>query len=345
MRRIFLAVSIILWTFSLATYADVPKSRDLEFDYAVEVKGIPKSAADVNVWIPYLPQTDYQIVTDVSVEPQGAEVTSDKIYHNKILHFSLQSPADSFEIKVRYKVKRFEYSKKPEDSFTKISHPDDPEDLTKYLQSNRLVTVSPQIKTIAAAVTKGKKTTLEKARAIYDFVFENVSYDKSIPGWGNGDTERVCLIKAGNCTDFHSLFISLARASGIPAKFVIGVPVARDKTEGEIKGYHCWAEFYDTRLGWVPVDISEAWKDKAKRDYYFGTISDDRLELTQGRDIVLEPPQKGEPLNYFVYPYVEIDGTPYTNVEFSFKFKEQSQEGGGTVQQALSYNSLNKHHL
>jgi hypothetical protein len=29
-----------------------------------------------------------------------------------------------------------------------------------------------------------------------------------------------------------------------------------------------------------------------------------------GRDIRQDPPQQGEPLNYFIYPYAEVDGKP-----------------------------------
>ena len=34
------------------------------------------------------------------------------------------------------------------------------------------------------------------------------------------------------------------------------------------------------------------------------------MRLSTGRDIVLEPKQAGEPLNFFYGPYVEIDGKP-----------------------------------
>jgi transglutaminase-like putative cysteine protease len=206
------------------------------------------------------------------------------------------------------------------------------------------VTLSPRIQQIARQITEGKESTFEKAHAIYDYVFENVSYDKTLPGWGQGDTERVCLVKAGNCTDFHSLFISLARASGIPAKFVMGTSLPKQK-QGEIGGYHCWAEFYDEQRGWIPLDISEAWKDKAKRDYYFGTVGEDRLEFTNGRDIILEPPQKGEPLNYFVYPYAEADGVPHKNISVIFKFKEQPEKGGGMVSSRPDVSSLQNTNL
>ena len=52
---------------------------------------------------------------------------------------------------------------------------------------------------------------------------------------------------------------SMARVSGIPAKFVVGFPLSK-LSEGPVLGYHCWAEFYDEQIGWVPVDISEAWR-------------------------------------------------------------------------------------
>ena len=32
------------------------------------------------------------------------------------------------------------------------------------------------------------------------------------------------------------------------------------------------------------------------------------MQFSTGRDITLSPKQDGAPLNYFVYPYVEVDG-------------------------------------
>jgi hypothetical protein len=76
----------------------------------------------------------------------------------------------------------------------------------------------------------------------------------------------------------------------------------------------------------VPVDISEAWKDKSKRQYYFGTLSEDRIEFSEGRDIVLEPSTNGGPLNYFLYPYVEVDGKNFENQDVSFRFKDTTSK-------------------
>ena len=84
---------------------------------------------------------------------------------------------------------------------------------------------------------------LSVARALYDLVDDHVRYDKSKPGYGNGDVLWVCDSRFGNCTDFHSLFISLARARGLPARFEIGFPLPPARGQGPIGGYHCWAFF------------------------------------------------------------------------------------------------------
>jgi transglutaminase-like putative cysteine protease len=106
--------------------------------------------------------------------------------------------------------------------------------------------------------------------------------------------------------------MSLTRTEKIPSRFTMGLPLPSDKKEGEIAGYHCWAEFFVDGRGWIPVDISEASKAAAKSpemvDYYFGGLTPDRIELSHGRDVSLTPRQAGGPLNFFIYPYCEVDG-------------------------------------
>jgi len=319
--RKFIFFVIGLLFFSGLAYSNVPRERNLEFDYEVVLKDIPRDAAQLKVWIPLLPENDYQIIEAMTIHPsESAVISQDKTYQNKILHYTFEPPFDkNYKINVKYKIRRLEYSNKSGEGDNGFKKADIDEDVRIFLKANQLVTLSPKVKKVAGEITEGKKSTIEKARAIYDYVMNNVSYDKTIAGWGNGDTERVCNIKAGNCTDFHSLFISLSRASGIPAKFIIGVPF--EESEGETAKYHCWAEFYDEQLGWIPVDISEAWKDKSKYEYHFGALDENRLEFTQGRDIMLEPNHEGEPLNYFVYPYAEVDGEIFKGIGVLFRYQ------------------------
>ena len=164
------------------------------------------------------------------------------------------------------------------------------------------------------------------ARAIYDWVVDNVEYKKVGSGWGNGDTYWACSERYGNCTDFHALFISLARSEGIPARFEIGFPVPLDRPAGTIGGYHCWVQFYLPDQGWVPIDASEAAKHPEQRELLFGTHPADRIHFTTGRDLVFTPGSAAMPLNYFIYPYVEVGGKPWrVDLETSFSYREVSQ--------------------
>ena len=112
------------------------------------------------------------------------------------------------------------------------------------------------------------------------------------------------------------------RAEKIPARFEIGFPLPASAHQGDIPGYHCWAEFYLNGVGWAPVDISEAWQDPKRHDYLFGSLDPDRVRFSMGRDLTLSPPQSGPPVNFFVYPYAELNGKPYDQFEKKFTFRD-----------------------
>ena len=160
------------------------------------------------------------------------------------------------------------------------------------------------------------------AKLLYDVVNSHMTYSKKGSGWGQGDAVWACESKYGNCTDFHSLFISLARSQKMPAKFECGFPIAEKRGEGVVGGYHCWAWFRVDAKGWVPVDISEANKAPAKKDYFFGNIDENRFAVTTGRDVELTPKQDGPPLNFFIFPYVEIDGKEHGKQERAFSYRD-----------------------
>ena len=130
----------------------------------------------------------------------------------------------------------------------------------------------------------------------------------------------------GNCTDFHTLFIALARASGIPARWNMGFPLAYGDggADGaqEVKGYHCWAEFYAPGAGWVPVDISEARKHPELKAYFFGGLSGNRVLFTRARDASLEPAGTGRRLNYFIYPVARADGQDVSS-EWTLRYTDE----------------------
>lgn len=146
---------------------------------------------------------------------------------------------------------------------------------------NRLIAPDSLIPTDGRSkVTGSERGAVAKAKAAYDYLFTNMRYDKTGSGWGRGDALWACDAKRGNCTDFHSPFIGMLRADGIPARFDIGFPLPETKDKGDIAGYHCWAEFYARKIGWIPVDISEAWKAKQKEDYFLH-FSNEFIDINQ----------------------------------------------------------------
>jgi transglutaminase-like putative cysteine protease len=188
------------------------------------------------------------------------------------------------------------------------------------LEADSLVPVDGKIAAEAARVAGEASGPRQRARRVYDHIVDTVRYDKSGTGWGRGDALFACDVRAGNCTDFHSLFIGQVRSLKVPARFVMGLSIPK-VSEGRGSGYHCWAEFFDPARGWVPVDASEASKNPALRDFYFGNLDPDRVAFTRGRD--LRPPgARGGPLNYMIGPHVEADGRVLEDVTWSWSWKD-----------------------
>jgi transglutaminase-like putative cysteine protease len=309
-----------------ATRKFSPPSRTFHFTYSFTVKDIPADAKLVRVWVP-VPQSDqHQTVRVLSVKaPVKTRTTHDPEYGNRVLYAEIpNATAGKAEFTVEYAVTRRECSR---GDYAELARTDRkpavvPASMDRLVAPDILIPTDGKIKQLAVEVTGAQVGTVAKAKAAYDYLFTNMRYDKTGTGWGRGDAVWACDSKRGNCTDFHSPFIGMLRADGIPARFDIGFPLPDDKDSGTIAGYHCWAEFYAPKSGWVPVDISEAWKAKEKRDYYFGSVDANRVQFTTGRDILLSPKQDGPALNYFVYPYVEVDGKPYDKLDKQFSFQE-----------------------
>jgi transglutaminase-like putative cysteine protease len=300
-----------------------PAVRTFDLTYRAVVPELPAGAGKVDLWIPYPHSDENQQVEVLGVDaPAHYDVSTEPRFGNQVLHLVVDHPKDPIAVELRAHVVRHEVVRKDLSRGAAHGRPNRDPALAKWLTADRLVPLDERIRSLSAEVTAGATTDAAKARKIYDYVVDTMSYDKSGTGWGNGDIYWACDKKRGNCTDFHALFTGLARAAGIPAKFAIGLPLPPAHGEGQIPGYHCWADFWLDGYGWVPVDASEARKHPERRDYFFGDHDTDRVELTEGRDLVLAPKQQGPPLNYFVYPYAEVDGKPFAGVQQTFSYRD-----------------------
>ena len=321
LRKLWPLLPVLLLAFAGMAWAQ--DIRHFTFHYAFTVKDV-SSGEKVRIWIPQSHSDAFQTVKVISATGDLPLKKTRESRRGNEMYYAETSKAKQQELhfEVVYDVVRHErltfgiYA--PHLETVKLSD----RERKEYLAPDALVPTTGLPAELAVKVTEGKTTPLEKARAIYDYVFTTMRYDKTGTGWGRGDVLYACDAKKGNCTDFHSLFIAMARSQGIPARFEIGFPLPPDKHSAEVAGYHCWAEFFEPQHGWIPVDISEAWKHPEKKDYFFGAHDDNRVEFTMGRDLELSPKQEGKPLNYFVYPYVEIGGKEYPNVSNAFSFAD-----------------------
>jgi len=297
-------------------------------EYSASIGAVAAGTGAVDLWMPIPHDDPYQRIEKLQVtSPHPYQIDVDEI-GNHILHLRVEGPSsEPIRVTLRFEATRREHRQELAIAPAGVGE-EAPQELARWMKPDRLVPLDDQIRAWSDAVVSAAhaSTDLEKARAIYNHVVATVKYDKSGKGWGHGDIYFACENRRGNCTDFHAIFIGYARAAGIPARFSIGFPVPSAHGAGEISGYHCWAEFYAKGVGWVPVDASEAAKDPSRREYFFGAHDENRVEFSRGRDLVLAPPQKGEPLNYFVYPYAEADGKPI-EVERTIRFRDLEPAG------------------
>ena len=309
---------IFLWSAAHSASEGQSRSRSFELTYKATVRDIPVGTKVLELWLPF-PQTDRnQTVHRITIDaPNRVTIGREARFSNQSIHVHVDQPTASVTVTLIVEATRRENS----------GHDEDLSDEARadYLKPEPLVPLDGPVRSLALEAIRGLDTDAAKARAIYDTVVGMMKYDKSGTGWGRGDARFACDARRGNCTDFHALVIGMARSIGIPARFAIGLPLPHDRRNGDIPGYHCWAELYVRGCGWVPIDASEAAKEPGKRDYFFGHHDEDRLEFSRGRNLELNPAQTGPPLNFFIYPYAELDSTPYQAIDHKFTFIDRAK--------------------
>jgi hypothetical protein len=285
------------------------------FRYTVE---LPELTGEAKVWLPVAQSDRFQKISLLKLEAPGVQqMLRDGVYGNQALLLELKPEHSGQTIRLEYLVSRLEKSPYLEDEPA----------LELYLEETPLLPVGGRFDTIAQNVIREREAAgpLMQARALYDYVVDNVRYAKQ-GKYGTADANFACDAKSGNCTEFHSLFISLARSAGIPARFAVGAAIPSERDEGGIDGYHCWAEFY-AEGKWWPVDISEANKYSNLATYYFGHHPANRIELSNGRNIEFSHSPVSGPLPFFAYPVLEIGGVAMPAPKTTFSFERQKSAG------------------
>lgn len=292
-----------------------PSVRTFAFTYAATVADL-KPGQVARIWLPVPASSAEQEIEIVKKDlPSEGRIETSRPDGNRMLYLEAKANAKGeIPIALTYRVKRRELTRdKP------LKGSEDAEQLARLRKANRLVPITGK----PLELLKGKPIPadeMETARFLYDLVNRHLHYSKEGIGWGRGDSVWACENGRGNCTDFHSLFLSLARARNIPAQFEIGFLLPPEHGSGTLAGYHCWAKLRLSSGVWLPLDIAEANKEPRLRDYYFGNLSADRVTFSVGRDLMLRPRQAGPPINFFIYPYVEVEGKEYPQAKIRRRF-------------------------
>jgi transglutaminase-like putative cysteine protease len=210
--------------------------------------------------------------------------------------------------------------------------PEDRATLARYLAPTELMPTDGIVRTTALEITRGAKSDMDKARAIYEWIVENTFRDPQTRGCGVGDIKAMLESKnlSGKCADLNALYVGLARAAGIPARDVYGVRVAKSDygyrslgagTENITRAQHCRAEFYTAPHGWVPVDPADVRKVvleekagatlpldddlvKKARTRLFGSWEMNWLAYNYAHDVALPGATRGK-VGFFMYPNAE----------------------------------------
>jgi transglutaminase-like putative cysteine protease len=138
--------------------------------------------------------------------------------------------------------------------------------LRRCLQATELTPTDGIVQRTAEQAIGRIKDPLAQAKAIYDWVVENTSYDPQAQAAGH--TSIAGLLEsgrpAGRSVEISLLFVGLCRAIGIPARPTFGLRMDRSRlfdslgASGEFNALpHCRAEFYSPGYSWIPVNPSD----------------------------------------------------------------------------------------
>ncbi|MGH8069133.1 MAG: transglutaminase-like domain-containing protein [Candidatus Entotheonellia bacterium] len=324
-------------------------ARQATFEVRHELKvTVPEGAQRVRVWF-VLPQEDpipgdgtasAQQVSDLQIDaPYPYRVERDS-EGSKLLYLEATNPMEKeLKISETFVLTRHEVRMSVDPSKAKPLTDADRAKFAPYLAANKHVEIDAEVRKLAHEIVGDEANPVLAARKLYDWVLHNVDYwvkdPKNKKASPVGSTTYCLTFRTGNCTDFESLWTSLARAKGIPTRIVYGSFFKPDLNgvDGD-QSYHCWATFYAPGLGWIPHDVAVAdmyvgemvatpdnevlmrrttadgifGADRAKVEYYFGNLDERRMVWSIGRDLILNPKQDGEPVNAMAKAYVEIDG-------------------------------------
>lgn len=206
--------------------ASAPRTATFEARHELTLK-IPAGAKQVRVWFA-MPQKDpLQQVSNFKVTAPHRHSIKTAAQGNETVCLEVRNPAPrEFSIVQTFTISRQEQISGVDAAKARPLTADELQRFAPELAANQHVIIDERVKKLAAEIVGGERNTVVAARKIYDWVLANIEYWVKHPATLKaspvGSTEYCLITKMGNCTDFHSLWTSRARAAGIPTRMIYG---------------------------------------------------------------------------------------------------------------------------
>ena len=211
------------------------EAREASFSARQEFTfSMPDGAKKLRAWLT-MPQKDpNQAVTDFKIDsPVPTRIATDS-EGNRLVYVEAESPPREMRVIETFHLTRREEKSGVDASKTRPITDEERTKYARYLAPNTNVIINDEIRKLSAEITGGEQNPVLAARKLYDWTLQNVDYWVKYPdkleASGIGSTEYCLRSRTGNCTDFHSLWASLARAGGIPTQIVYGSFLKKDST-------------------------------------------------------------------------------------------------------------------
>ena len=207
------------------------------------------SSADIS--LSWFPKDDYrQHTTFLSSVPSFVEIDDS-------LRFSFVNPSEKkLEVKVNSIVETTaDYLKVKKKVFFPVVDFDS--EFAPFLSEQEIIDINDDISGLANSLAVGSDDLFEVVFRFADWVERNIEYNlSSVTSDAAQKSSWVFNNRYGVCDELTSLFISLCRSVGIPARFISGISHTDVDYFAEKWGPHGWAEVYFPIVGWVPFDVT-----------------------------------------------------------------------------------------
>ena len=281
--------------------SSLTSTRRFVLDYTVELPAeLNDQLGPVRVWVP-VPVSDGVQTIDVLSSPEGARWSAADSHGNRFC--SVVWNGGPRELTWSYRVVRREDTGNSSGGDRVTT---DNDAFLLYLDPDVMVPARGPAVELAFDLAE----THDRAdfpTAFYRSIVDQMEYStEGDVGYGSSDFAAV--EGEGDGADYASYFIGGMRYQQFAARFQVGFLLPAKRGQGELVDPHAWAHWYRPGHGWQPVDPAAADMDPDRDAYYFGKLSTNRVTMSAGRDLNLEPRQQGVPLNFFVAAYAEQDG-------------------------------------